>query len=81
MAGANDIEENGLIARLGKAAIDRVVARVDRVNDRARPQGAGEQNAGRYPATPHDATPARNAYCYLEYLCTAACGRQGFAAL
>src|ERR1022692_3130928 len=56
-AGTNDVEENGFVARLREAAIDGVVAWVDRINNSARAQCPGEQYAGDQIATPHNATP------------------------
>src|SRR6202035_211754 len=86
MAGAGDSEEDGSVARLGQAAIDGIVTRVDGIDDRARPHRAGKQYAGDHAATPHDATPAHAdfyyaCFYYCEYLCTAARGRQAFAAI
>jgi hypothetical protein len=59
VAGADDVEQNRFVARLGGAAVDIVVARVDGVIDRR----AGAENPGQQPTGkphPHPTLHARD---------------------
>ena len=58
MTGADQIEKNGFVARPRQAPRYRVEARIDRINDRARTEQAGEKPADEQRTPPHK-TPRR----------------------
>ena len=53
VAGAHEIEEDGFVAGLRQTPADGVIALIDRIDDGARTQQAGETSAGKQRTEPH----------------------------